>query len=121
MFLAEVNEVNFINVSLCENTAILGTIYFIKELLNMVWYIIPMGLIVMTTIDLAKSVVSSGSDEMQKNGKMVIKRIILCMALFLIPTIVNFAINMVSLVVTDSDFDTCYQKTKWDKIQKPES
>ena len=77
-----------------------------------------MGLIVMAMVDLAKSVLANGTDEMAKNGKVLIKRTILCIALYLIPTFVNAVINLMGDGVLDSNFVTCYKRAKLDTILK---
>ena len=60
-------------IDLCSEPTFLGIIFFIKQLLKIVWIIIPMGLILMAMVDLAKSVLANGTDEMAKNGKVLIK------------------------------------------------
>ena len=105
-------------IDLCSEPTFLGIIFFIKQLLKIVWIIIPMGLIVMAMVDLAKSVLANGTDEMATNGKVLIKRVILCVALYLIPTFVNAVINLMGDGVLDSDFVTCYKRAKLDTILK---
>ena len=105
-------------IDLCSEPTFLGVIFFIKQLLKIAWIIIPMGLIVMAMVDLAKSVLANGTDEMAKNGKVLIKRTILCIALYLIPTIVNAVINLMGDGVLDSNFVTCYKRAKLDTILK---
>lgn len=79
----------------CYNASILRIVYFVKELLDIIFILIPIGLIVMLSIDLFKNTISSKEDEMRKNITVFIKRIFFCMAIFLIPTIVSFVVNMV--------------------------
>ena len=103
-------------IDLCSEPTFLGVIFFIKQLLKIAWIIIPMGLIVMAMVDLAKSVLANGTDEMAKNGKVLIKRTILCIALYLIPTFVNAVINLMGDGVLDSDFVSCYKKANLNTI-----
>lgn len=105
-------------IDLCSEPAFLGVIFFIKQLLRIAWILIPLGLIVMAMVDLAKSVLANGTDEMAKNGKVLIKRTILCIALYLIPTLVNAVINLIGDGVLDSDFVTCYKRAQLDTILK---
>ncbi len=103
-------------IDLCSEPTFLGVIFFIKQLLKIVWILIPIGLILMAMVDLAKSVLANGTDEMAKNGKVLIKRTILCVALYLIPTFVNAIINLMGDGVLDSDFVTCYKRAQLDTI-----
>lgn len=58
----------------------------------------------MISLDFAKNVMSGKDDEMRKNVQLVIKRLLYAVALFLVPTIVNFAIEVLG------NFETGYQK-----------
>ena len=83
-------------VSDCGGADILRILKFVFILLDLVLFIVPIGLIIMVMLDFAKNVIAGKEDEMKKNINMVVKRIIYCMVIFLIPTIVNFAVNFVS-------------------------
>lgn len=87
MFLSEV----------CETSDILKIIYFINEIIKIAFIIVPIGLIIMIMVDFTKNVISK-EEEMKKNLNMVIKRIIMCVAVFLVPTIVNVMIDIVDSV-----------------------
>ena len=106
------NSINFISLLIkpCEDIAVLKTVLFIKKILEIVLYIIPIILILMIMLDLTKNVIASKDDEMKKNFQIAIKRIISAVILFLVPTIVNFAIN--GLGEFNSDYKTCLQVTK---------
>ena len=53
-----------------------------------------MGLIVMISIDFAKNVIAGKDDDMKKNLSLAIKRIIYCVAMFLVPTIVDATMGL---------------------------
>lgn len=80
----------------CGGADILRIIKFVFILLDLVFFIVPIGLIVMIMIDFSKNVIAGKEDEMKKNLNVAIKRIIYCIVLFLVPTIVNFAVGLVS-------------------------
>ena len=84
----------------CGGADILRILKFVFILIDLVFFIVPIGLIIMLMIDFGKNVIAGKEDEMKKNLNMVIKRIIYCVVLFLVPTIANFAI---SLVGTDGE------------------
>ena len=64
-------------------------IVFVKKIMNIVFFIVPMLLIVMLTFDFFKNVISGSEDEVKKNTSLAIKRIIAAIILFLIPHIIN--------------------------------
>ena len=80
----------------CGGADVLRIIKFIFILLDIILFVVPMGLIIMVIVDFSKNVIAGKEDEMKKNLNIAIKRIIYCMVLFLIPTIVDFAIILVN-------------------------
>ena len=80
----------------CGGADVLRIIKFVFRLLDLVLYIIPIALIVLLMIDFGKNVMAGKEDEMKKNLNIAIKRIIYCVVLFFVPTIVYFAIDLVS-------------------------
>lgn len=91
----------------CEQSDVLKLILFIKELLNIVYFIIPIALIIMLSVDMAKNVIANKEDDMKKNLNTFMKRILYCVALFLVKPIVVFAISL--LGNTNLDFVACIE------------
>lgn len=73
----------------CGGSGVLKVLLFIKEIMGIIFIIVPIGLIVMMSIDLSKAVIASDAEEMKKTAKIVIKRIIYAIVLFSVPTIVS--------------------------------
>ena len=90
---------NFLNASLaysCGGADVLRIIKFVFVLLDFVLFIIPVGLIIMMMVDFGKNVMAGKEDEMKKNLNIAIKRVMYCVVLFLVPTIVSFVIGIVA-------------------------
>lgn len=101
----------FLSISnACYSADIIRIIYFIKELLKIIFFVVPIGLIVMLSVDLGKSVISGKEDEMKKNLNVFIKRIMFCVAMFFIPTIVSFSMK---LVEKSGIMDAWNEETNW--------
>lgn len=83
----------FLAVDACDNVNVLKVYYYVKELLNIVFFVVPFVLILMVTIDLAKNVISKDEDTMKANTSLGIKRIIYAVVIFLIPFVVKTAIS----------------------------
>ena len=66
---------SLLTISECGGSGILKVLLFIKEIMNVLFIIVPIGLIIIMSIDLAKAVMSSDSEEMKKVTKITIKRI----------------------------------------------
>ena len=71
-------------------------ISIIKTVLNIVRWAIPIILIVIGTFDMMKAVIASKEDEIKAAQKLLIKRVVYAVVIFLIPTIVYFVFNIVS-------------------------
>ena len=78
----------------CTEPSILKVILFIKTLLRVVLFIVPMGLIIMVSVDFGKNIIAQNTDDMKKNLQLAIKRILYCVVLFLVPTIVEATMSM---------------------------
>ena len=106
----------------CTDSGFLSVIYFIKKMIDIVFLVLPIILIVMISVDLAKNVMAKGADDMKKNTNIAIKRIIYCVFAFLIPTIVNLVINTVYDLTSNNGTKEnallCWKNATKDNIQK---
>ena len=66
-----------------------------KSFIDLLRFGVPILLIIMGTIDLAKAVISSKEDEMKKAQSTLIKRLIYAVAVFLVVTLVTVVMNQV--------------------------
>lgn len=100
----------------CETSSFLKVIYFIMELLKVVSIIIPIGLIAMLSFDFFKNVIAK-EDEMSKNLKIAIKRVIYCLVIFLIPTIVNISVSLLNRAGIELDYNVCLSNANLNTIK----
>ena len=105
-----------VNGFTCGGTDILKIIKFVKTLLDMVFFIVPMGLIVIISVDFAKNVIAGKDDEMKKNFGVAIKRILYCVALFLVEPIVSFVITFIG--ENSNTYLTCLNIAESDEVWK---
>ncbi|MDD2181695.1 MAG: hypothetical protein PHW32_04945 [Bacilli bacterium] len=82
-------------VGACTNEELLPIIGFIKSILLVIQILIPIGLIVLGTIDLGKAVIASKEDEIKKNQQTLVKRALAAVLVFLLATIVTFLMGFV--------------------------
>lgn len=81
-------------INYCENVDFLTIVKFFLKITDVIFFIVPIILIVMVTIDFGKTVISGTEDDMKKNVQLVLKRIIYAIAIFLVPTIVRFSMSL---------------------------
>ncbi len=103
----------------CENPNLLRIIFFIKQLIDVVFIIVPIGLILFIIIDFAKAMMSSNGDGMKKSSKITVRRIVYAVALFFVPLIVNIATDALEETLDSSDYKsylTCWTNANKEKI-----
>lgn len=110
--------INFIEI--CESTGILKVLLFIKQISNIVFTIIPIGLIILIVIDFYKNVISKNADETKKILSKVIKRIIYCIILFLVPTIINLTIDLIETTGINIPYTSCWKNASQSNLKKLE-
>ena len=101
-------------LDVCENPHVLRTIYFGIIIKDIIFTIIPIGIIVMTLIDFSKAVIASKEDEQQKAVKLIPKRIMYAIVVFAIPWIVTALMNTLSSLKLSValDYTTCIENAK---------
>lgn len=83
-------------LNICENSNFLSVISFVKEIINIISVIVPIGLIVMISIDIFKMVVSSEESAFSLNTKKIIFRLIAATAVFFVPSFVNLLLTLLN-------------------------
>lgn len=78
----------------CGGEVILMIIKYVIKLLNILYIIVPIGLILMAVIDLVKNVIANDDGEMKKNLKIFGKRFLMCIAFFLVEPIVTATVGL---------------------------
>ena len=107
-------------LSTCDNCLMLRIFSLIKTFMNITFIIVPIGLILLITIDFAKCVMANKEDEIKKNQSIAIKRIIYSIALFFIPSIVNITMGLVDKALGSNNSDTvtaCWANATKENIQ----
>lgn len=82
-----------------------------KMVIKVLQLVVPIGLIIMGTIDMAKVVIAGDEKKMKEAQKPFIKRIIAAVIVFLIPIIVNMVLSFVT--TGNSDWIDCWNSAEW--------
>ena len=107
-------------VNVCERTVVLKVFYFVIQLLNIARFTIPIALILMTSFDFFKNVMAN-EGEMANNTKLVFRRVLYGVMIFLVPTIVNLTVTLLNKANIDLVYNTCINNAKVDIIKKFEA
>ena len=83
----------FILNSTCDNASFLATVLFIKKLVKILSIVIPVILVLLLSMDMAKAVIASDDNQIKKTQSLAIKRIIYSLIIFFVPIVVNATFN----------------------------
>ena len=86
---------------------VLDILYYVKLIIKILQIAVPIGLILMGTIDMGKAVIAGDEKKMKEAQKPFIKRIISAVIVFCIPFLVNVAVN---LVTSNTDYKDCWNQ-----------
>lgn len=86
----EIEEINF-----CEESGVLTTFQIVGYLLFVAKIVIPLLLIILGSIDFAKATISSDEKAPKEALVSLIRRILIAVIIFFIPTILNFLLSLV--------------------------
>lgn len=78
--------------------------YWIQKTLNIMRYIAIVALIALSSIDFIKAVVSQDGDALKKAGTTFAKRLVFCILIFFIPTILNFLLSFLNVYGTCNNY-----------------
>lgn len=107
----------FFLTNICESSNLLKVFYFIIQLIKISCIIIPIGLIIMISLDFFKNIMSNSTEEMSKNTKLVYRRILYCVIIFIIPTIVNLTVRLLNKANINLVYNTCINNATIEKIK----
>ncbi len=91
----------------CEELLDPSIMEIVNEILKYPRYIIPALIIVLGTIDFMKAVIAQKEDEMKKAQTTFIKRVIIGIAVFLVPVFINAIIWLANLAWKGLGYTTC--------------
>lgn len=100
----------------CYDPEVLRVILFFNMILDIVFTIIPIGLILMLMIDFSKAVIASKEEEQVKSTKLVGKRILYAILVFMVQFIVNTILIILDEVEVLEEYTACRKNATQDQI-----
>lgn len=100
----------FLATATCTDENLLNVLALIRQAVKYLQILIPIGLILMGTIDMGKAVIAGDEKKIKEAQKPFVKRLISAVIVFLIPFIVNLSINVVA--EGGNDWATCWEEAK---------
>ena len=101
-------------LEVCQHPGVLRVIYFAKIIEEIIFIVVPIGLIVMTMVDFSKAVVSGDPGEQSKKAAIIPKRLLYAFIVFVVPWIVKVVMSVLDQAGVDigTDYETCLANAK---------
>ena len=104
-------------LSICDNTSLDPIWTIVGWIINAIWIGIPILLIILGTIDLAKAVITSKDDEKKKAWKSLGTRFLYAVGVFAVVWMVTFVLGLLAKVDNgDINYNESW-KACWNKIK----
>ena len=95
---------NFVQILAEIDCSDLGPILnLVKTFVNIICWAVPVILIVMGMVDLVKALTSQDDKQIKSATNLLVKRVVIGIAVFLVPTIVRLVMS----VISQNEFDQC--------------
>lgn len=103
----------------CDTSGTLTLFYYIKIAANLIFIAAPIILVIMSTIDLFGAVTGSynKSNDLSKAWSKIIKRVIVCIVILILPILINFVMSMVEV----GSYQKCFTSATKETIAKLEA
>ena len=101
---------------LCETAGFLRVLYFVQLALKIIFIVVPIILMIATVVNFFKVVVSGKADDMKKVVTTSLKRIVIAIVVFLIPSIIEYTFSF----LVDMDFSplsVCFNNATMENIK----
>ena len=100
-------------LDVCQHPAVLRILYFFLLIMDIVTVVVPIGLIIMLLVDFTKAVISSSESNAKKSTKLVTKRIMYAVIVFVVPWVISLVMVILEgLNFTVGDYNECFENAK---------
>ena len=84
----------FVLNTVCDDASFLATVLFFRKIVTIISIIVPIILVLLITIDIAKAVMASDDNQIKTVQKLALKRIIWGLVIFFVPLSVNAVFSL---------------------------
>ena len=104
--------------SICKGDTLTPVLRIIGYVIRIIWFGIPIALIILGSIDLGRAVINSKEDEVKKAKKSFINRLIYAVLVFAVVWIVTLVLGFVSRIGVDKTDGMTADTTGWQECWK---
>ena len=85
---------NILAFNWCSQDGVQSVMRMVKTLVNVIRWVVPIGLVVMTTLDIAKHIINPDDKE---GGKKIMTRAIAAVIVFFVPLFIRLVLRLVDI------------------------
>ena len=77
----------------------------LKKIFNAIKIVVPILVIVFSSLDFAKAIFGGSDDDVKKSQIKFVKRLVVAFVFFLLPTLMAFAMGIMDVIYNGGNFD----------------
>ena len=89
--------------SFCSEPAMNNVLYLVGVVVAVIRIAVPVVLIVIGMVDLVKALTSQDDKQIKAATNLIVKRVVIAVAVFLVPTIIRLLMN----VISQHEYESC--------------
>ncbi len=93
----------------CAQEGVQNVFSLVKNLLQIIRIVVPIGLVFLTTYDVFKNVINPESKDGQSK---ILRRIAAAVIVFFVPLLVRFVLKLVDIAGGSSNLSSCWESAK---------
>ena len=93
----------------CAQEGVQEIFSFIKSALTIIRIVVPLGLILLTTVDIFKNVINPESKDGQAK---ILRRVVAAVLVFFVPLFVRFVLKLVDIGGGNTNLSSCWESAK---------
>ena len=100
--------IKLLSLNLCDQEAVLRTFKMINIFLAIARIVVPLIIIIVTVVNITKIIISGKDDDLKDNWKLLVKRLIAGLVIFIIPSVINYVLTLnANMQETANEFTSC--------------
>ena len=103
-------------LAFCDRSYIVEILLIVKTFFKLACYIVPPIIIIVTIVNITKTIISGKDDDLKDNWKLLVKRLIAGLLIMFLPTIINYVFTGI-VDASEVEFLSCFESASKEKVQ----
>ena len=103
-------------LAFCDRSYIVEILLIVKTFFKLACYIVPPIIIIVTIVNITKTIISGKDDDLKDNWKLLVRRLIAGLLIMFLPTIINYVFTGI-VDASEVEFLSCFESASKEKVQ----